>query len=78
MDAAGTVIQHEENISPRARYTEKVNNVVGSLNQVSTVVQALENAGGAKVPVVAERAMYWNPGGIKWGGGHATVGVGEE
>jgi hypothetical protein len=27
------------------------------------------------VPVVAERAMYWNGGGIRWGGGSNETGV---
>ena len=80
MDAAGTVIPHEVNISPRARYTANVNVLAGIQPQVATVVQALENAGGVRVPVVAERAMYWPKGaGLGgWTAGHGTVGASKE
>ena len=77
MDATGNVIPHEEYIGPRTRYTANVKVLAGIQPQVATVVESRMNAENVRVPVVAERAMYWNAGGIKWGGGHGTVGAPE-
>ncbi len=37
---------------------------------VSTTVESIN-----EVPIIVERAMYWDSGGISWVGGHDSVGV---
>jgi len=51
-----------------ARGTVKVNQIVGSRDlDVSVAVQS-------DAPIVAERTMYWDPGGVKWAGAHSALG----
>ena len=69
MYGADNVWKHRVVVGPRSRFTVNVNDVVGSVSQISTVVRS-------DIPVVAERAMYWPQGGSSvWVGGHNTVGV---
>lgn len=66
----GDPLVFNRTVGPRSRYTLKVNDVVGYQPQVSTTVEAIN-----RVPVMAERAMYWDVAGIEWGGGHNTIGA---
>ncbi len=70
MDGEGDTAFHTRTLDPMVRYTVRVADIVGNRDQVSTIVSSDDN-----VPIVAERAMYWNPGGVRWGGGHASVGT---
>ena len=69
MDAFSHQWSHQVVVPPMRRYTVNVNSEVGSVAQVSTVVES-------DIPVIAERAMYWPKGGSSgWHGGHGTVGI---
>ncbi len=65
MGAGGEIGSHYAVVEPGRRYTVKVNNVVGPVEQVSTRISS-------SVPLVAERAMYWPPG--NWRAGHSSIG----
>jgi hypothetical protein len=68
---SGPPVVLERTIPANARETLWANSVAGLANQrFGAVVESL-NA----VPIVVERAMYWNGGGIPWGAGTNETGV---
>ncbi len=69
--ADGSFTSFTDLVGPQSRYTVNVADRVGRRDQVSARVESLD-----AIPITAERAMYWPPGG-PWTAGHATVGVGE-
>lgn len=70
---AGPIASHELTVEPGARATVNARAVAGRQDQLSTLVESTNAVG-----VVVERAMYWNPGEIHWGGGHAALGIAVE
>ena len=74
VDESGPVTWFDQTIGPETRFTQRINNLYGCWNKfaLSTIVTSLNG-----VPVMCERAMYWSPGGIHWGGGHNSVGINE-
>ncbi len=72
-DNAGNQWTHEAVLEPRSRYTVNAKNIVGTSEGFATTVESLDD-----IPIVAERAMYWDT--VRWGdwsSGHATVGIPE-
>lgn len=65
----GSTQEQQVTVGAARRYTIYVNDVISS-SSVSTIVQSLNG-----IPVIAERAMYWNVGSIEWEGGHCTIGL---
>ncbi len=63
-----TTVTADLTISGTSRETVNVETYV--TGEVSTRVQSTNG-----IPVVAERAMYWDKGGIEWVGGHCCPGV---
>ncbi len=72
VDADGPIKSIIRDIPGRSRHTVKLNDHIGNSEAVSTIVTSLDG-----VPIICERAMYWNAGGRPWGGGHNTVGIGK-
>ncbi len=66
-------------IKAQSRQTIKVNDVTGTTDAISTRIEDTTTPFSAKLPLIAERAMYWNtppiPSGIHWGSGHSTIGI---
>lgn len=71
VDKDGPIYWYTQTIGPQSRYTVRVNNLPGCYNQpaISTIVDSLSG------DIMCERSMYWNPGGIDWGGGHNSIGI---
>jgi len=72
MDTNGNTAQETATVSANSRYSRNINAVTGMNNKpgVSTQVQAAGSVG-----IIAERAMYWNGGGIESIGGHCSKGA---
>ncbi len=71
MKPGGSTAASSFDLAPQRRYSICVNNVDGFSNtEFSTKVQATNN-----VAIIAERAMYWNSGGVEWSGGHCSIGT---
>ncbi len=68
MQPAGTTVTTTRTMGPTTRETVNVSDYVSG--EVSTKVEA---TGGETI--IAERAMYWNKGGIDWVAGHCSPGV---
>ena len=71
MKPNGNTVIREVTVPATGRYTINVNDIVPN-ESVSTKVESI-NA----VEVIAERAMYWDAGGLRWAGGHCSIGVTE-
>ncbi len=70
----GVQTEVRRSIPPHTRYTLRVNDVISS-SAISSKVAETED----RVPIVVERAMYWDSpptGGIHWKAGHSTIGIG--
>jgi len=79
-------------INPESNWTVYVNDIVGKQPHCSTLVEAMPQSGAAvqaawppdgRVPVVADRTMYWDGIGdegtvVKWIGGHCSRGTTEQ
>ena len=65
----GSTQVQQVTVPATSRYTIYVNDSIPA-SSVSTIVQSLNG-----IPVIAERAMYWNVGSIEWEGGHCTIGL---
>ncbi len=61
-------------VGPETRYSVKMNNFPECAGKaaVSTIVTSLNGD-----YIMCERAMYWSPEGVHWGGGHNTIGISE-
>lgn len=70
LNQEGEVAVREVEVGPGSRATVNAGRVAGKQGQLATIVRSLNDVG-----IIVERAMYWNPGGIAWGGGHGTVGI---
>lgn len=66
MGKAGALADPEYTVGPKGRLTVKVNDVVGSVDQVSTMVTA-------SGPVVVDRAMYYGGRPGDWRTGHSSL-----
>jgi hypothetical protein len=66
-------------IKADSRQTLKVNNITGIVDAISTRIEETTEPFADKLPLIVERAMYWNTPpvstGIHWGGGHDTIGI---
>ena len=69
MQPDGTITQETITVKATSRYTINVGAYVDN-DSVSVKVESINN-----VPVIAERAMYWDCGDYTWKGGHASVAV---
>ncbi len=67
MRSSGSTNQQAITIAPTSRHTIHVDDLISN-DDISTQVVSSQ-------PVIAERTMYWNPGGRAWAGGHNSVGV---
>lgn len=63
----GTVVDYPITVSATSRYTVHVNDIIRN-ESISTYITS-------DIPIVAERAMYWDAGGMHWAGGHISQGV---
>ena len=72
MRSSGAPVTRTFSVGPTSRYNVYVNSVVPELAG-QTFGALIESTNG--VPVVVERAMYWNALGQSWGGGTNVVAV---
>ena len=56
-------------LDPNSRFTIHVDEIPG-LESTDVSVKVTSD-----VPIIAERAMYWDAGGAHWADGHVSVGV---
>ena len=66
-------------IKADSRQTIKVNHIAGITGAISTKIEETTEPFANKVPLIAERSMYWNTPpistGVTWGSGHDTIGI---
>jgi hypothetical protein len=92
MNQDGTNWTVQSTINPETNWTVYVNDIVGSQPHISTLVESQPSWGNGvqlkwppegRVPVIAERTMYWDGIGydgntVKWIGGHCSRGTSEQ
>ncbi len=71
MRTDGDLIERNITVKATSRFTIYVNDVVAN-EEVAVKILSVNG-----VPVVVERSMYWDAGGVSWAGGHNSCGVTE-
>ena len=72
MDNDGNTEEEETTVAAHSRFTRRINDISAMNNKggVSTKVESTNSVG-----IIAERAMYWDAGGVAWAGGHCSTGT---
>ena len=70
MDGSGNTVQANTTVGTQSRRTINAADYMPNSNEVSATVESTNS-----VPIIVERPMYWDSGGITYVGGHDTAGV---